>query len=329
MKNGLGWDTHDSLVALLPSTSKISISNGVDRYGFSNVLAKRCGRHFVPRSFANWVHGWIWADTPTAELLACAKLPRDLTIVVRNQLEKHALEVEDFSDIRVGGLPFAYIEQQHNLRHKNALLAYPPHSAEVERVSHDQAEYLDYLQSLKQDFEFIYISIYYLDMNGPLHEAANARGLRVLQGARPDDANSLLRVRAMLDSFAYVTSNVMGSHMLYSLFAGCNFSFCGPIYGYDESVLLANGNPHGHSSDRISLALYLQSESYLRDKFAKFFVTHPRAGLPDPSFATDTIGQKFLMNPQQVKDALGWDLRGQIAGYLSGALRRTSRLIGG
>jgi hypothetical protein len=328
MKNGLGWDTHDSLIGLLPPTSQIKISSGVDRYGFSSVLANRCGRRMIPRSFANWIHGWIWADTPTAELLGCAKLPKKLTLVVRNKIEKDALEAENFMDIRVGGLPFAYIEQQHIHRHKNSLLAFPAHSAEAELVSYDQAEYLDYLHSLKQDFESIYLSIYYLDMGGPLHKAANARGLRVLQGARPDDANSLLRVRSMLDSFTYVTSNVMGSHMLYSVFAGCNFSFSGPMYGYDESVFLANGNPHGHSSDRIRLALQLQSESYLRDKFPNFFVAHPRAGIQDASFARDAIGAEWLMNPQQVEDALGWNLRGQIDGYLAGALRRTSRLFG-
>jgi hypothetical protein len=116
--------------------------------------------------------------------------------------------------------------------------------------------------------------------------------------------------------------------MLYSLYAGCNFSFCGPMYGYDEAVFLANGNPHGHSAERIRLALQLQSESYLRDKFEKFFVMHPRLGLSDQNFATDTIGQNFLINPQQIEDALGWNLSGQISGYWSGALRRTSRLIG-
>jgi hypothetical protein len=101
------------------------------------------------------------------------------------------------------------------------------------------------------------------------------------------------------------------------------------MYGYDEAVFLANGNPYGHSADRIRLALQLLSESYLRDKFEKFFVDHPRAGLQDASFARDAIGAKYLMNPQQVEDALGWRIRGQIDGYLSGALRRTFRLFGG
>lgn len=329
MSRGDFFGKSDSFLSNLPPFSPIKITSGVDRYGFSSVLAARCGRRWVPRSFANWVHGWIWADEPSAELLACAKLPRDVTMVVRSEIEKSALVYEGFKDVRVGGLPFAYVKRQHKVRHDDALLAFPPHSAEAERLTADQGEYLDYLESLRKDFDSIFISVYYLDLNGPLHQAAEARGLRVVQGARPDDANSLLRTRSMLDSFTYVTSNVMGSHMLYALFAGCKFAFCGPMYGYDESVFLAGGNPNGHSSNRIRLALQLQSESYLRDKFAKFFVVHPREGLQDASFARDAIGAEYLMNPQQVENALGWRIRGQIDGYLVGALRRTSRLFGG
>lgn len=322
------WGHRADVAGLLPAYSPIKITSGLDRYGFSSVLAKRCGHRLVRRSFANWVHGWIWTEKPTAELLACAKLPKNITIVVRNPIEKIALEAEDFTDIRVGGLPFAYIERQHTFRNENSLLAFPPHSAEVERVSNPQIDYLDFLETIRNDFESIYLSIYYLDIDGPLHKAANQRGLKVIRGARPDDANSLLRTRSMLDSFTYVTSNVMGSHMLYALFAGCKFSFCGPMYGYDESEFLAGGNPLGHSSDYIRMALQLQSENYLREKFSRFFVSQPHLGIADGNFASESIGKKFLMNPHQIENALGWSNYGQMEGYLSGALRRSTRLFG-
>ena len=104
------------------------------------------------------------------------------------------------------------------------------------------------------------------------------------QDKLPDDANSLLRIRSMLDSFTHVTSNVIGSHMLYSLFAGCKFSFCGPIHCYDESILRATGF---HSLDQL---VNLLSGSYIREKFSKYFVNHPRMGLVDESFAEDSIG---------------------------------------
>ena len=311
----------------LPPFAPVKLTSGVDRYGFSSVLAERCGRRIVPRSFANWVHGWMWHDEPTAELLACSKLPRDVTIVVRNDVEQRALEAAGFTDIRIGGLPFAYIRRQHAYPHADSLLVFPSHSAEGVQVTPDQESYLDYLESLKQDFDSVYVSVYYLDMDGPLHKAAQARGLRVIQGARADDANSLLRTRYMLDSFTHVTTNVMGSHMAYALFSGCKFSFCGPIYGYHESQWLGGGNPHGVSSDYVRLLLWLQSESYLREKFGGFFVDHPRMGLQDASFAADSIGERFVMAPHQIEEALGWGVLGQMKGYVSGARRRLSRSI--
>jgi hypothetical protein len=138
------------------------------------------------------------------------------------------------------------------------------------------------------------------------------------QDKLPDDANSLLRIRSMLDSFTHVTSNVIGSHMLYALFAGCKFSFCGPIYSYDESILRAAGF---HSLDQL---VNLLSESYIREKFSKYFVNHPRMGLVDESFAADSIGEKYIMSPQEIEDALGWTVGGQIKGYATGLRRRLS-----
>ena len=318
--------TSDSVSACLPPVVPIRVLSGVDRYGFSSLLAERCGRRTVPRSFANWVHGWNWTDEQTAKVLNCDDLPRDVTIVVCNEAERAGLERDGFTTVRVGGLPFAYVPQQLPSRRTDALLAFPPHSAEAERQTADHGRYLDYLESLKGDFESVYVSIHYLDIGTPLHTAAAARGLHVIQGARPDDANSLLRVRAMLDLFGHVTTNVVGSHMLYALFSGCRFSFCGPMYAHDESVLLGGGNPHGHTSDFIRFIEWIQSEAYLRTKFGRFFADHPRQGLPDTVFAEAAIGLKHLMTPDQVESALGWSLEGRLLGYARAARRRARRL---
>jgi hypothetical protein len=311
----------NEFLANLPPFMPIKKMAGVDRYGFSSLLARRCGRRNVPRSFANWIHGWVWSEEPTPELLASANLPRDLTIIVCKATEQLALKSAGFTDIRLGGLPFAYVQPQHTARQATSLLAFPPHSSEAGRVTLDQGAYFDYLESIKHDFESLYVSLHYLDMNGPLQKAALARGLKVVQGARPDDANSLLRTRSTLDSFTYVTSNVMGSHMLYALFAGCKFSFCGPIYTYDESIFRIAGY---QSIDQL---VKLFSDSYLRGKFNKFFVNHPRLGVADKYFAADSIGERFIMHPQDIEDALGWTFAGQIKGYAAGASRRLIRTI--
>lgn len=293
---------------LLPPYLPRKITSGVDRYGFSSILARKLNMRYVPRSFANWVHGWAWWTEHTAGLLGCSDLPQDTSIIVNSEIERSAMIAEGYRNTRTGGLPFAYIEKQHNLRNDDALLVFPPHSSESElgRLQVNQEDYFDYIESIKSDFDEVCISIHHLDLDTPMHHAALRRGFKVVRGASPFDAHGLIRVRSLLDRFKHVTSNSMGSHMLYALYAGCSFSFCGPFFSL--SGMGVNG-----------------SEKYVRDRFSRFFLQHPRMGLQDTEFAIESIGEKFVLQPHEIRDALGWSITKQIKGYTKGGVRRVMR----
>jgi hypothetical protein len=293
---------------LLPKYKPIKISSGIDRYGFSHILAQRLNYRFVPRAFANWVHGWVWCTDNMGELIACSELPKKTSIIVNNDRERYFLETEGFKNVTCGGLPFAYVEKQHDYRNDDALLVFPPHSSEplLGRLTISQQKYFDYIEAIRNDFDDVYISMYGLDINSPMHHAATKLGLKVIQGAHPADANGLLRVRSMLDGFKYVTSNAMGSHMLYSLYAGCKFSFCGPFHTYPGSGEVG-------------------TESYIKERLGRFFVEHPREGIEDIPFSVDAIGEKYILQPEEIIDALGWDFVGQLKGYAKGLGRIVSR----
>ena len=311
----------------LPPTKPFIIKSGVDRYGFSHVLARYCNYIVTPRSFANWIHGWIYEDDPTVEDLMCSGLPRDVRVIVRNERERLALIGDGFRDVIVGGLPFGYVKQQHRNRINNSLIAYPPHSTEAERMVTSQVEYLDYLESLKADFDSVFVSIGFHDLGSEMHRAATSRGIHVVQGARPDDANSLLRVRAILDSFEYVTSNVFGSHVLYALFAESAFSFCGPIFSLYAPELLHNASCEHWSRNYIEKQLWVLSKSFLVAKFSRFLCSHPSLGVKDKVFADDQIGFFNQLTPSQVVRNLGWSPLGQVSGYANGARRRLLRSL--
>lgn len=311
---------------MLPSRP-IKISNGIDRYGFSHVIANKCQLTYVPRSFANWTHGWIWYDEPNAEDLMSSKLPRDLTVVVRNYIEYIALRNWGFTDVRIGGLPFAYVPQQHTCRNKESLLVFPIHSDETLTINGNTIDYFDYIETQKKNFESIYISVYSSDFGGPMHKAALDRGFQILLGARPDDANSMLRMRSILDSFKYVTTNSIGSHFIYALYAGCKISFSGPMYQMQKSERLGIARQFGYQDDYADRAYWYASEVYLRQKFNKFFNENPRQGISDINYAVEEVGVKYMLSNAEIMDALGWTLGGQIKGYSKGALRRVSRFF--
>jgi len=310
----------------LPPVIPMRVKDGVDRYGFSRVLSQRYGFRFSLRSFADWGHGWIWHDKLSEEAFVVFGMPKDMVYVVRNAYEKSFLVGVGFESVYVGGLPFAYVPRQINSRFSDALLAVPSHSSERERMTVDNKEYFDYLESIKGDYESVYVSLYSLDLGGPMHREALARGLRVVHGARPDDANSLIRSRALFDLFEFVTSNSMGGHMLYSLFSGCRFSFCGPFYNSAETIS-SSSNYYGHSSEYVRMLMEVCGETYLRKRFSAYFVNEPRAGIKDISFARKEIGVDSIMNKSQISEALGWSINGQASGYARGAIRRATRWI--
>lgn len=322
------WQTSEELNALLPSSKAFRLRGSIDRFGFLHLLAERCGMRSPRRSFAEWVHGWIWDECPTVESLAMQKLPRDVAVVVRDEVERDVLLEAGFLNVHIGGLPFAYVPPQHRSRNTVSLLAVPPHSAEAERVSSGQREYLDYLESLKDDFEGIYVCIFHLDLEGSMHRAVLERGMQVVQGARPDDASSLKRVRALFEAFEHVTSNCMGSHFVYALHSGARFSFSGPMFVYDEEVMMSGGNPHGHSKERVRRLLEIQSPEYLGSRFGDFFVDHPQRGTVDAHLGATEIGARHVLPPDNIRNILGWTVRGHLTGYTRGVFRRLRRATG-
>lgn len=321
------WVTPKELVALLPTTVAFKSKGSIDRYGFARLLAQQCNPKLPFRPFGEWVHGWMWDEQPSAESLALSKINRNVPIVLRNKTELQALKYDGFSNVHIGGLPFAYVGKQHRSRNPHALLAFPPHSSEAERVDDQQSEYLDYLISLQEDFDGIYISIFGLDWGGALHQAAERRGLKVVFGALPDDANSLRRTRSLLDAFSFVTSNTMGSHFVYASSVGCQFSFCGPQYRYSAEVLMGSGNPRNHTQKKVDRLVEIQSKTYLHSRFGKFYVDHPSMGIEDSAFGQTEIGLEDMLSIEQIRNILGFSLYGQFRGHTRGVKNRILRGI--
>lgn len=307
----------------------IKLISGVDRYGFSDILAAQLGLKYKQRSFANWLHGWIWWGGKNSEELMLNYDQKDwIRCIVSNYHQKAVLESEGFKHVWVGGLPFAYTLDSSMKRNGDSLLAMPPHSDESEKINRPYLEYLDYLESIKGNYSSVWVSIFYLNKCTDIIHQINRRGLMFLDGARPDDANSLRRLRAIFDNFEYVTSNTMGSHIIYSIYCGCKTSFCGPMYTYDESMFLGDFGQNRYSKQLIEDTLYYLSYGYLSEYFNFLFTPTPREGYISREYGEEEIGFNNRMKNEEILDALQWGWRNQVSGYFSGGLRRIRRSVG-
>ena len=254
-------------------SQEINLRNSMDRYGFSYLLANHLGMNNPWRAFCDWVHGWVWWEDIMGpkDILSNYLVPNDISIVVATQNQKKVISDYGYNNsIFVGGLPYAYCPDVDIPKCQNVLLAILPHSAASQDYDVFDKHYLDYLHAIKDNWESIFVSIFYLDENERLISEIERRGLKVVIGANPNDRYSMLRTQLMFNLADAVNSNVMGSHIAYALASNCKVSLVDDLYTFDHSINM-KANPHLIKED-VDKFLFVNSSEYLKDQFKYLFV---------------------------------------------------------
>jgi len=308
-------------------SQKIYLKNSMDRYGFSYLLADYLEMSKPKRSFCDWVHGWVWWEDlmEPQDFLGACDIPADVSIVVgTNNQRKLILDRKYKNDVYLGGLPYAYCPEFNIPKCQNVLLSILPHSADAQHYDVLDEHYLDYLHSIKDDWESIFVSIFYLDERENLINEIQRRGLKVIIGANPSDRYSMLRTKLMFTLADSVNSNVMGSHIAYALANNCKVSLVNDLHSFDPSIT-SKGNPHLHQND-VDRFLYVNSFEYLQEKFKYLFVD-PSQGVRNEELGKEYIGFENLLEFKELKKAIGWNFLQQLNGLSMGFYRRIKRKL--
>ena len=312
---------------LFPS-QKISLRNSMDRYGFSFVVAERLRFKYTRRSFCNWVHGWVWWEDimEARHIIGPFSNANDETVVVGNEAQYKTV-MSEYPNLKavIGGVPYIYCPNFIVEKQKHVLLAFLAHSAEEEKHDVVDAQYLDYLSSIKDSWEKIFVSVYYLDVTPVLVNEIERRGLKVLVGANPADQFSMYKTKLMFSLADSVHSNVMGSHIAYALAENCKVSLFDDLYTYDPLTRL-QADPDLNMRDA-NKDCYVHSKKYLVEKFPQLFCD-PAKAIRNQSLGLACLGQKSILSNSELMDTIGWKPRDQIKGYLKGLKNRSLRNIG-
>lgn len=307
----------------LPAREIIKVRNDLDSYGFSYLLAKRMKLTHPPRSFGSWVHGWtFWESKSALELGYDSSAPRDMPIVVASVNDKATLEAEGFETVLVGCLPFVYTSPSQMQRKPDSLIAFIPHGFDYLHYSHAYDDFLDYVYSIKGDFQTTYICVYAHDATDrELMNKIRKRDLQYVIGAQPEDANSLMRMRWIFDQFEYVLSAQMGSHLLYSAYCGCKTSFSGPFYTFDAEPWKRYLRVTT-LSEELQRVFSVSDEAPNRERYPWLFVKHPRKAVAMQSWAQREIGAFSMLDNETIVSTLGWSALGQATGVMRALKRR-------
>ncbi|MGH8177405.1 MAG: hypothetical protein ACREV5_14180, partial [Steroidobacter sp.] len=122
--------------------------------------------------------------------------------------------------------PFLYLEDlvdKRGLPEPQGTLFFPSHSTHwVTAVSEFDA-LADRLAALPERFHPISVCVYWRDFLLGHHDAFVRRGFRIVSAGHMYDSNFLFRLYYLCRLHRYAASNELGSHLFYTVKAGCSY----------------------------------------------------------------------------------------------------------
>ena len=288
--------------SLMPEEEDFRVRCEADLYGVSCFIASKLHLPFVPMSLKGWRHGWVY-DLKYPEQITLGSKADGFLVA----LKEHELFLKKYGINAIAvGMPFIYVDENIEIRRiPNSLLVMPMHTLAYTSHSMNEYNYIQQISKLKKNFDLIVVCIhgecykknYWID-------ACNAFDLPYIKGASLRDKNSLIRMRRLFNSFEYMTTNHIGSHILYATFCGCKVSIYGDYYEYSKEDFQYDPfyKKYPHILD---YNLYIGSEDFVKRKFPQFFV-FPKDAKAMKEWADREIGLQYKKSYLEIATLLGW-----------------------
>lgn len=296
----------------LPEQRIIKLHTEPDCYGASSLISRLIRSPFTPRSFAYWLHGWN--SLPIKHIEAFG-LNYDGLYLVHRKEEEILLENNNKNAIAIGA-PFTYTDlfnpAIHLQRIPNSLLIMPPHGMSYTTERWNESRYAEEIRSVIKNFDYTAVCISPNDIEKNSWVNTFSRmGIPIIEGARMNDSNALLRMRSLFNQFEFVTTNSMGSHVAYAAYAGAKVSFFGKYQSLDADSLRDDELFKKHPI-LLDFVVEHNSEKSVKDRFGFLFCHQPGQAGQAIDIANDWLGRDCMKSPFIVAKMLNWHPKDQI-----------------
>lgn len=300
----------------LPKEEKIHLRSDLDYYGASYVAADYC--HLkkpltLPNAF--WQHGWspdYWLDYPAMILANNRVEDKNARFWVARSSEEISLLQKGYVNAKAIGLPLVYLPEASISRKPNSLLVMPMHSLEyTKHKSWKFQEYVEEIVKIKKDFDEVLVCISPSCIkNGYWINEFSSAGFHCVTGANIFDKSALKRMQALMSSFEFITTNGLGSHIVYGAYFGAKVS----IYGTFTSFQAEDHREtpfYQKYPEALELAIHLYSEEIVRKNYP-FFFCEPIKATFQKKWADYEVGWKHKFTPFELKKLFEWDVKSNI-----------------
>jgi hypothetical protein len=292
---------------------------------FAHLIARDyCGLRDVPSDIPGyWMHGWMPPSFNVHPLLIAsqkslhkqsteehlARIEAEKVLVpqwVSREDQEAYLREQGYANVQTIGLPFAYLPPVAPRRLAGSLLVMPPHSHRAHGPGDPLADaYAEAIASKRNEFSHIAVCLNYDDYIR--HEwitQFQKRGIRVFVGAEQADPSTMLRLKQLLSSFEYVTTNGFGSHIAYAAACGAKLSVFGPWADFPR-VEMAKGFAMRLVPELTDIGCELHSEKALR-KECPFLFVDPEKATTHLEWGQKQIGEDQLLPRDELMRLFRW-----------------------
>ncbi len=219
-----------------------------DHYGAIKVAERYVGNKIAINHYHQWFfwsHGCQgpWLNIHPGILTHFLE-NKNLKYLLINKTQEIYLKNYGFKNVKAIGLPFIYVNEVNLQRIPNSLLIMPSHTLLGDKKLDKEAyeSYTDFIKPFLTHFSVVKACIHYSCIrNNMWVDEFNKLGIEIIEGARTDDENALLRQTYLFKQFDFVTTNSWGSHVAYGLFHGCKVSIAGPFFPRPKEDFLRDG----------------------------------------------------------------------------------------
>ena len=262
-------------------------------YGIDTVLKRYAG---LPQSYALKVvvpHGLHFTEDYVWESEAKALVP---AVWCYPPYRERAYVSRTNKKVILSASPFVYVVEMLKNQPRptrRGTIFFPAHSTHWNTVHMDFDCLAEELTHLDDEYKPITVCIYWRDFNLGRHIPFQERGLPIVSAGHIYDSDFLYRFYHLCSMHRYAASNGLGSHIFYSVKAGCSFFYFDKV-GY-SSEIDRKVYPDGLPKAAPAVQLVLKS----------------LFGVPRPSMTAEQLktvdyylGASYLKSPQDLKQRL-------------------------
>ena len=277
-------------------------------YGASSEISRQLGLPHEQALFGNWEHGW------KAKIISMPPevgnyTDKDSLCLVGSKNSAEVLRDNGFLNVHEVGLPYLYAPDPKVGRIPKSLLVCPAHTSTFSKAdwSAFAQQYAEKIAELRDDFATVLVC---LSSNcierGQWIKEFEAQGIPWIMGASIHDRNALRRMRALFAHFEYMTTNHMGSHVVYASYEGCKPSIYNwqSIYTKDD----LQTEPLYQKHPEVLANKSLNNRDFFHSKYPELFCDHPQNAENRKDWAAEQMGEHFRRPLSEIAELLVWDV---------------------